>query len=71
MDTFVINQDGIRILGSDGWREPDAGEYIQTPDGNYLQVNGESYWSGIIQGFAAGILCALFSIGIVAVIVAG
>ena len=72
MDTFVIDAEhGIRILGSDGWRQPTQGEYIETDGGNYITVNAENYWCGIVQGFAAGTLCALFAIGIVAVIVAG
>ena len=67
---FTDNRIEVMDDQNSGWREPDSNEWVDIGGGNSLQINGDSYFSGLFQGFAAGTLCALFAIGIVAVIVA-
>lgn len=69
MTTFTVSQDGIRVLGPNGWHAIDPADVIEVPGGNFLQVNAEGFWQGAVQGFAAGVLVSLFALGVVAAVV--
>lgn len=58
--------EGVQVLDESGWRSPDHDEWIDIGGGNCLIVNGATCLACGIQGFAAGILCALVCLGVYA-----
>ena len=61
-----ISETEAEVLGPNGWEPAD---WVPLPGGNFVQINSEGYFSGLIHGIAAGVLTALIVLGVYAVAV--
>ena len=63
-----VTETKAEVLSSDGWQEAD---WVPLPGGNFLNINAESYYSGLFHGIAGGMLASMFALAVVAILVTG